>query len=339
MTTDLIKPLHGLRGAAALTVVIGHYEIVSGSASLGVVLFFVLSGFLMARLYLDTDFNAGGVWRYISARFARVYPLFAIVVIVAGIAGHVEPRLNVFDMSLLQIARNLMLLGNNLTIWTISTEFQFYIFFIAFWWFRSRLSSAALAIYPFAALTLAASLAFDTLIGRTELPGYIHIFALGFVVADLARRNMPVRTSRVLVAVFAVLYAIVFLYSQNYYENDLIYRNPVALVVCTGLVLTTLVAGDCLVNRIFSSPPLLWAGEVSFGIYLLHRPAAALVEFAAPGLERWASLSLSIVLTLLAAQLAYVLIEKPSRTRLRALSNRIGPGARPGKDAPPAVPI
>ncbi|RWP61688.1 acyltransferase family protein [Mesorhizobium sp.] len=61
----LIKPLHGLRGTAALSVLVGHAMLPSGiqtrfSASLGVVLFFVLSGFLMGHLYLKL-YEAGKV--------------------------------------------------------------------------------------------------------------------------------------------------------------------------------------------------------------------------------------------------------------------------------------
>ena len=86
MKQAIIKPLHGIRGGAAATVVIGHNGIVKGSPSLGVVLFFVLSGFLIGKLYLERPFKAAEVWTYLVARFARIYPLFAFVVIVVGLA-------------------------------------------------------------------------------------------------------------------------------------------------------------------------------------------------------------------------------------------------------------
>jgi hypothetical protein len=52
----IIKPLQGLRGIAAGTVLIGHISPVPTAPSLGVVLFFVISGFLMGKIYLPKRF-------------------------------------------------------------------------------------------------------------------------------------------------------------------------------------------------------------------------------------------------------------------------------------------
>jgi len=58
-----IKSLDGLRGLAALIVVVSHFSFVvsrfahgelKGAGHAGLMIFFVLSGFLMGHLYLDT---------------------------------------------------------------------------------------------------------------------------------------------------------------------------------------------------------------------------------------------------------------------------------------------
>ncbi|MXP28657.1 acyltransferase family protein [Porphyrobacter algicida] len=128
MKRDLIKPLHGLRGIAALTVVFGHYGIVTSTPSLGVVLFFILSGFLIGKLYVERPFNTKEVSSYVVARFARIYPLFALVVVGTGVLNMAFPSAEVFYLEPDQIVPHLLLFGSNMTIWTICAEFQFYLF-------------------------------------------------------------------------------------------------------------------------------------------------------------------------------------------------------------------
>jgi peptidoglycan/LPS O-acetylase OafA/YrhL len=55
------------------------------------VLFFVLSGFLIGKLDLERPFKAAEVWTYLVARFARIYPLFAFVVIGVGLINYTVP--------------------------------------------------------------------------------------------------------------------------------------------------------------------------------------------------------------------------------------------------------
>src|SRR5277367_5726076 len=84
-----ISSLDGLRGIAAMTVVAFHFNVFFlpqarlpflNRAYLSVDLFFLLSGFVMAHVYgRDLAFNWQIYWqRFAVARFARIYPLFAI---------------------------------------------------------------------------------------------------------------------------------------------------------------------------------------------------------------------------------------------------------------------
>ena len=96
--------LDGLRGLAALMVAFGHagyfgwVRLVVGAATCGVILFFFLSGFMMAHHYLtDVPSGArrGGMLRYwgtfLARRFVRVYPPFLF----APVFGYLllQPRL------------------------------------------------------------------------------------------------------------------------------------------------------------------------------------------------------------------------------------------------------
>lgn len=325
MAVEVIKPLHGLRGAAALTVVVGHYGLVSGAASLGVVLFFVLSGFLIARLYLEAPLSAATAWSYLTARFARVYPLFALVVVGTGGLGYFFPGINVFGLTPPQILRNLALLGENLTIWTISTEFQFYFLFVLVWFARSRVPSAGMVLYPLLGLSLAIGLLFGGSMGRIGLLGYLHVFAIGMVIAHLTKPSATSHPARALLPLLLLAYGLVFVFADDFYDAGAIYRDPVALMVCAGLVFATLAAGDCWANRVLSCAPLYFAGEISFGIYLLHRPVARVFDFLLPAFPSLPGLLVKIVLTLVASWIAFQLVEKPARKHLREWGARLSP--------------
>src|SRR6185369_7058906 len=84
-----IPCLDGLRGLAALAVVLFHFNIFFlpqarlpfvGHAYLAVDFFFILSGFVMAHVYghlLASNWRVHAL-QFGRARFARLYPLFAV---------------------------------------------------------------------------------------------------------------------------------------------------------------------------------------------------------------------------------------------------------------------
>ena len=113
--TDIIKPLHGLRGAAALTVVVGHIHYAQTAPSLGVLLFFLISGFLMGRLYLETPPTRENLTNYALARVARVYPLFALVIIGTGVFNALSGA-RIFKLALEDVPLHLMLMGDASTV-------------------------------------------------------------------------------------------------------------------------------------------------------------------------------------------------------------------------------
>ncbi|TYC87321.1 acyltransferase [Novosphingobium sp. BW1] len=79
--------LDGARGVAAMAVVVSHCANAGfflripgeGTGQMGVLLFVLLSGFLMAFLYGQRSFTNRQVMRYATHRIARVFPLFYLV--------------------------------------------------------------------------------------------------------------------------------------------------------------------------------------------------------------------------------------------------------------------
>ena len=91
---DHIPALDGLRGLAIGTVMLSHYSnhtnlfgklLGQGAGQIGVMLFFVLSGFLMARLYFDVPIRLASIGTFYRRRVARVVPLFLFAT-AAGLA-------------------------------------------------------------------------------------------------------------------------------------------------------------------------------------------------------------------------------------------------------------
>lgn len=88
-----LKALTGLRFIAALAVVLYHYRFLIAYPSFlrplieegkaGVGLFFVLSGFILVYTYLDWfQADCARFWAFIRARFARVYPMHLVMLLV-----------------------------------------------------------------------------------------------------------------------------------------------------------------------------------------------------------------------------------------------------------------
>ena len=315
----MIRPLHGIRGAAACTVGAGHYGIIKGTPSLGVVLFFVLSGFLIGKLYLGRTFDRAEVWSYVVARFARVYPLFAVVIVGVALLNATVPGADVFMLRGSDVLPHLLLVGGAMTVWTICAEFQFYAIFIAIWALRSRVRNALWVLLPVLLFSSASAVLAGSDAGRVDIFSYLHVFTLGLLIANLPTTESA-RTARLAglaLPSFVILYAAVFLLAPRFHAERAIYINPVALFACVGMLWASLHAGENWLNRLLSIPLAYWLGEISFGIYLLHRPAGWLVDASVGDWSGWIKMPLRIGLTLLMAQLAFMVIEKPARDAIR----------------------
>jgi len=83
--SEFLPALESARGIAALMVVIYHYSYRAGGDNLkffcrnfyvSVELFFILSGFLMGKIYLDKINGTSGLVNFLLLRLGRIYPLF-----------------------------------------------------------------------------------------------------------------------------------------------------------------------------------------------------------------------------------------------------------------------
>ena len=181
-----IPALTGLRFVAAFSVLLAHgfaailaeHETQYGAiywvrqaSGFGMTLFFVLSGFVIHYNYAHrvTAGGARGIGSYLWARFARLYPLFLLMMLIYVLvssrhidywSGHPE-RINStlralpYFLLALQSWFYVIIDGNPLLdaiggaspiTWSISTEWFFYFVYLALAWFVLRLRTPVLTV-------------------------------------------------------------------------------------------------------------------------------------------------------------------------------------------------
>lgn len=137
--------LDGVRGVAALLVLVSHVGYESGRslsgifggllsrAEIGVTIFFVLSGFLLYRPFALnhlTGREAPRIGRYFWRRSIRILPAYWVALLVVSLTLHrhdITPRIAVVDALLVQIYQPGYLLDQLAQTWTLATEASWYV--------------------------------------------------------------------------------------------------------------------------------------------------------------------------------------------------------------------
>lgn len=310
--------LDGLRGLAALTVVLYHItwrdplasSIIARHGWAMVDFFFVLSGFVIALNYAERLTGAANLRAFVWKRFARLYPLHllmlgAFVAVEAlkwwtvqhyGLHGDARPFQ---ENSVASLLPNLLLLQGlgvldhltwNWPSWSISAEFYTYIAFgLIFLAARKRLVVLTLACLGIA---LAGIMALYICIPAKMLDvtydfGFVRCltgFALG-VTAYQATKAFGSRDARIgpQVLQWSLAAFCVWLACQVRRGDAL----TLALPFCFAALVFALAAwrrGS--LEAVFSIRPLRALGAWSYSIYMTHALIVVLAQNAKPLIER-----------------------------------------------------
>lgn len=302
--------MDGLRAVAVLSVVAHHSfpgQITIGQ-SVGVDLFFVISGFCLAHPTL-TKLNDRGsanfdIYKYAARRVVRIVPPYylSLAVILAGMAfsGLAFNRVSALD-----VARQLFFLDNGtkllaLSFWSLSVEFRWYFVFpIALWlWTKSPRAFIAAAV----AIALAASATMAYSPDLYALPAFL----LGIVAADIHVRRY--RLAPFAAPACAVMLVVAYLKTGTLISP--FWEIAVFLFVVAG-------GSSRWLGRVLSMKWLTAIGLTSFSIYLMQEPVIAVLqkEGAAPWIR--------VIAAIVAGFLFWWVAERPFvetsvRTRLVA---------------------
>jgi peptidoglycan/LPS O-acetylase OafA/YrhL len=341
-----IRKLNTLRGLAAMIVVVSHYANATGAfasslglgaGQYGVMLFFLLSGFLMALLYLERPCSASAIRAFAIARLARVVPLFTIVVVAsflllrAGIGAGV-----VYDIdSKHQLLAHILMLSGTSVLWTIPPEMQFYLCFVVLWklfslqrhylWIGMAALLAGGILTNFDARTYSV-FGFDV---QTRLIFGLPFFLTGMIFGHVFRRTQESAAQSHWFAL--LLGAIPLLYpgiAHRFLGRDWTLWQDVEPLILMTMVFAGLVFLVPRGNRVMENAVGDFLGRVSFSLYLLHLPILnAMTSYARMHPGRAFPIFLS--LTLAISALSFRLIESPMQRIVRNALNRAWPEAHP----------
>jgi peptidoglycan/LPS O-acetylase OafA/YrhL len=339
-----ILPLTGVRGFAAIWVVLYHLRggleqalptwtglhAVVGAGYLGVDLFAFLSGFVISHTYGDRldRFSMGSTARYLWLRLARIYPLhlFVLLLFVVGFTwfrGFGSLPL-VFDDG--RFWRQLFLLngwglesrfGWNVPSWTVSSEWFCYLCFALVAPLLARVQrgelAAALAIWTFGLtaylMNAVGHPAFDAFLdwGLVRIGGE---FLVGCCLNRAYRAGWGRSMRWSWIGALALAGGIGF--------SKLL---PAASVGCFAILVYALALDRQPLKTIFGNPAVVWLGEISYSIYMIHwfvlTQGLALMGPRARDLSPGLLVGILFALVLAGSALTYTFVENPSRRWLR----------------------
>jgi peptidoglycan/LPS O-acetylase OafA/YrhL len=335
----------GLRALAIGPVVLYHAGVAAVPGGfVGVDIFFVISGYLIAGLIL-ADIEAGHftIGNFYERRVRRIFPaLFAMLAASCVAAWFLLPPLDMqrFGASVAAAAAfvsNILFASEAgyfdaaaelkplLHTWSLGVEEQFYLFFPGLMLLLRKQSRRNIAVVVglLALLSFLGSLlSLRNDPGPAFFPGPWRFWELSLgVLAALGALPRPQRqATRELLALagLALIAGSVFMLSR-----EVPFPGVMALFPCVGALLLILSGegGSSLGNRLLATRPFVFLGLISYSLYLWHWPlivfARRLLMRHPHGLELLALLAASLLL----AVLSWRFVEKPFRLRPGASRN------------------
>ena len=323
LTESRSLPLDGVRAIAALLIVLHHvsyaagvtmnesYGRFTGRMDVGVPIFFVLSGYLLARPFVRNilyDAPAPRVRDFLWKRFLRIFPAYWLALLVMLAIGAVTVRGSsgfVFSFSLLHVYHPDRAISGITQSWSLATEISFYLFVPLYaavmkhWTKRQRVNQRALILLASLGLSYLLSVAFRVgihLIGPPFanitpywLPSLIDIFALGMVLAVLrewSHSNSDIKslcevvTSHRWWMLLGALFVFWWVSTQfglavgletSTFERETLRQGLYGIIGLLSVAPFALSEHQDRASRFLGWRPLASIGLVSYGVYLWHQ--------------------------------------------------------------------
>ena len=340
--------IDGLRGLAVLPVVLYHAGIPGFSGGyLGVDVFFVISGYLIASIIIaEAAAGSFSLLRFYERRARRILPALTLVstaCVPFAWAWMPPDQFAEFSDSLLAVSlfvSNFLFWKESgyfaapnetkplIHTWSLAIEEQFYIIFplllLLIWKYRRDWLPACLMAIAVVSLAYAEWAADRTPTANFYLlPSRAWELATGALLAVLEQRRGEF--GRLRISEPAALCGLVLvLGSIALFDEDARHPGIVTLTPVIGTALLIRFAGhDRVVSRILSSRPLLWTGLISYSLYLWHLSLFAFARtysINTPGVIDYLWL---IAAAILLSVLSWRFVERPFRNRAVVPARRI----------------
>lgn len=316
---DRLGNLDIFRAVAALAVCFHHFNRESLTAgtwfsemarygNYGVDIFFVISGYVIPLALLRRNFQLSQMGIFLLSRLVRLYPAYALAATltfllwyastwVPGFRGEGPPQISISE-----ILANASLTCDffqqpwfGIVFWTLAIEAQYYVFVVlSFPLLFCNSGRNQLPRWVLLGAWLLLPLLFRQ--GPTVF-GWSALFAMGFLAILWQRGDLNSWWLCIGLAIVGMVQWEV--------------RGPVSAIV--GLI--TALGILFLTNLAWR--PLVWVGTISYSLYLLHVPIGGrimnfLERFEEFGFVQLISVPLALAISLFAAWLFYLVVEKPS---------------------------
>lgn len=334
------RELDGLRGIAALVVLVGHFTGTYNSlyrndplpffdfpyGAFGVQLFFLISGFVI----LMSARRAATPGSFAVSRAARIYPAYWISLILALLVMRLwrssELQLGLWESILnFTMFQRWLLVPNAVDVsWTLAVELQFYLLIFGLLVFtRCRISDRVISIVVCCWLVVAIAVSVwagpfsrgvapDQVVTPVKvvlnltLAEYGPLFCAGMV-SFLARSRGRISPLLLITSAGAVLVS-VLLHSWQY--------GAIVGGICVFFILISLRRS----TRWLTVAPLQWLGKISYSLYIIHTVIGyVVIKALLPYVGRDWGMLVATGASLVAAWLLYELGEK----RASALMKRV----------------
>ena len=335
--------IDGLRAIAIMPVILFHagIELFSGGY-VGVDIFFVISGFLIASLIIqDIETNKFSFLTFYERRARRLLPaLIFTLVFVAALSWifHVPDKLkDTFQ----ELVSNAFFLSNFhytlvwdyfeewklppvfLNTWSLAVEEQFYLIIpLILFLFRKNTKLTIviiLALAVFSILWMNAALEINAKANYYLLFSRFWELAVGVLLAyfffynpkelKIFKDMLPSWLGMLMIAaliIFCIYYTELTPYPSNL---------TLPIIFITALIII-IANGNNVTGMILSNPILVYIGKISYPLYLLHFPLIVFSkELLLPLFETWQVNFIAIFLTFLISIFVYHFIENKVRSR------------------------
>lgn len=341
--------IDGLRSIAVTIVVLFHAKLTLFSGGfVGVDVFFIISGYLIGSILLREITQKGRIdlVNFWARRTRRLMPAAGLVIVVTLLfAWLLLPAIGLrfafsdafFAITYLtnwhSMAQSVSYFddGSGVSLfihfWSLAVEEQFYIFVMIIF-------AAATALHRFVGWRHETSIALMFCVSvlvsfgfsifesyRSQPVGFFathtRIWELGVGVLLAVLEKRVTHISNRVRAVLVWSGAVLLLASIFGLTGEMTYPGYLALLPTIGTALFIAGGFDAvndvsILQRILSTRPFIWLGQLSYSIYLWHWPVFRFYEHS---VERWQpiDMAISIALVVVLSWLTYIFVEKPVR--------------------------